>query len=324
MGANTDPQSMQAAVDQLDAAKKSRQERKGANQRREAQPSSQGPKTFDALIAGLQAATRNRKEQQAAERRPLSEPTRVDAPPPRDDYFSPDRFAAMGGDLNALAQMQDKVKGGWRPDAPSPTPARNDYFDRDRFAAMGGDLNALAEVEGKMNTERPNAPSPTPAKNDYFDSNRFNELIAGLEASKRKNDEERATLPYFPGKPPEKPMPGKRPVEEHPWGREDDPNYGRKKSIWHHKKRAAERREHELRRALKRRRGGIDFGPGRGSRINRNVPRPEMETGFNTSTGFNAGLPGGDFINPEEATRGREYLDFMKRLMRQKQGQFDR
>ena len=320
MGANTDPQSMQAAVDQLDAAKKSRQERRGANQRREAQPSSQGPKTFDTLISGLQAAARNRKEQQAAERKPFKagEPTSVGAPFPR-----------------------------------------HDYFHLDRFAAMGGDLNALAEVEGKMNTERPNAPSPTPARNDYFDSNRFNELIADLEASKRRNDEERATLPYFPGKPPEKPIPGRpigddqfppkkppffegplpgpekpipgrpnrpsrRPVEEHPWGREDDPNYGRKKSIWHQKKRALERKEQEFRRALKRRRGGIDFGPGRGSRIDRNVPRPEMETGFNTSTGFNAGLPGGDFINPEEAVRGREYLDFMKRIMRQKQGQFDR
>ena len=43
MGANTDPQSMRAAVDQLEAAKRSRAERAGANERREAKPAPGGP-----------------------------------------------------------------------------------------------------------------------------------------------------------------------------------------------------------------------------------------------------------------------------------------
>ena len=296
MGANKEPKAMQAAVDQLEAAKRSREERAGANKRREAQPSSQGPKTFDALIAGLEAATRNRKEQQAAERRPLSEPTPVDAgPPPRDDYFSPDRFAAMGGDLNALAEMQNKVKGGitpsgWTPNAPTPTPARNDYFDRDRFAAMGGDLNKLDEIRGNPRT--PDAPSPTPARNDYFDRDRFNEM--------RERIEERRA--------------------------------GRRKSLDERRKSLDERRrrQEEFKRELIRRRRGIDFGPGRGRRIegrpvDRNIVRGRYEDQMNTGVSpFGGSLGDGDFINPEDAKRGQQYLDFMKRIMRQKQGQFDR
>ena len=36
----------------------------------------------------------------------------------------------------------------------------------------------------------------------------------------------------IPGRPPKKP-----PVERHPWGREDDPNYAKKKQDWHEKRR---------------------------------------------------------------------------------------
>ena len=36
----------------------------------------------------------------------------------------------------------------------------------------------------------------------------------------------------IPGRPPRKP-----PVERHPWGREDDPNYAEKKKDWHQKRR---------------------------------------------------------------------------------------
>ena len=42
-------------------------------------------------------------------------------------------------------------------------------------------------------------------------------------------------------------------------------------------------------------RGGIDFGPARGGRIDRDVTRKQMEAGTD------APVPGGEFLNPEEA-----------------------
>ena len=71
-------------------------------------------------------------------------------------------------------------------------------------------------------------------------------------------DDNWATLPYFPGKPPIGGRPGKPdmpdprpPVEKHPWGREDDPNYGRKKDAWHQRRKEMEmkRKEDMWRRA---------------------------------------------------------------------------
>tara|TARA_R100000234_G_scaffold92701_1_gene60951 strand:- start:308 stop:1144 length:837 start_codon:yes stop_codon:yes gene_type:complete len=86
-------------------------------------------------------------------------------------------------------------------------------------------------------------------------------------------DDNWATLPYFPGKGPmpgipEKPIGGRPPVEKHPWGREDDPNYGRKKDAWHQRRKEMEmKRKEDMWRRAKERRGGTDLGPGRGDRL---------------------------------------------------------
>ena len=104
-------------------------------------------------------------------------------------------------------------------------------------------------------------------------------------------DDNWATLPYFPGKPPEGSLPGRPPgggrpfkpgrgfpggpplgdrppVEKHPWGREDDPNYGRKKDAWHQRRKEMEmKRKEDMWRRAKERRGGTDLGPGRGDRL---------------------------------------------------------
>ena len=64
----------------------------------------------------------------------------------------------------------------------------------------------------------------------------------------------------YPGKPP---FGGRPPVEEHPWGKENDPNYAKKKDAWHQRRKEMEGKK----------KGGIEFGPGRGSRI------PEGQTG---------------------------------------------
>ena len=110
-----------------------------------------------------------------------------------------------------------------------------------------------------------------------------------------------ATLPYFPGKPPGggrpgKPdMPSRPPVEEYPWGREDDPNYGRKKDAWHQR-----RKEMEIKRA-----GGTEFGPGRGNRI------PE---------GADKGRPFGDDQLPKGFRGGGFLQDFLARISQLKGG----
>jgi len=82
--------------------------------------------------------------------------------------------------------------------------------------------------------------------------------------------------PWMDGGPrPKDPPPGwggPRPkdplVEEHPWGREDDPNYGIKKDAWHQKRKEMEmKRKEDMWRRAKERRGGTDLGPGRGDRL---------------------------------------------------------
>lgn len=88
-------------------------------------------------------------------------------------------------------------------------------------------------------------------------------------------DDNWATLPYFPGKPPIGGRPGKPdmpdprpPVEKQPWGREDDPNYGKKKDAWHQRRKEMEmKRKEDMWRRAKERRGGTDLGPGRGDRL---------------------------------------------------------
>ena len=338
MGANTDPKAMQMAVSQLEAAKRSREQRAGANERREAKPAPGGPRggsddwlgdfyrdnniggrggsldqeardywTQEAQTRGRDAvmdSIRGTAQDQGTwggPRKPMPEK------PPRDEPKIPGRPPGGRGDVRIQ---------------PFPYPPRGeDQFGPGRpFPGFPG----RPPGEGSLPGRPPSKPFPgRPIGDDQFPVGEDPIGLFPIPGRPPKKP------PFFEGPlpgpdRPDRPRPGRRPVEEHPWGREDDPNYGRKKSIWHHKKRAAERREHEFRRALKRRRGGIDFGPGRGSRIDRDVPRPEMETGVNTATGFNTGLPGGDFINPEQATRGQEYLNFMKRLMLQKQGQFNR
>ena len=84
------------------------------------------------------------------------------------------------------------------------------------------------------------------------------------------------------------------------------------------KRRDEDRRRMEFKKELMKRRGGIDFGPGRGGRVDRDVTRKQMEAGTD------APVPGGEFLNPEEGLKGQEYMAFMERLLRQKQGQFDR
>jgi len=369
MGASQDPKAMQMAVSQLEAAKRSREQRAGANERREAKPAPGGPRggsddwlgdfyrdnniggrggsldreardywTQEAQTRGRDAvmdSIRGTAQDQGTwggPRKPMPEKPPRDiggrpVRPPRDtggrpfpfpgDMVRPLPYPPRGEDQFGPGRPFPGFPGrppgeGSLPGRPPSKPFPGRPIGDDQFP-VGEDPIGLFPIPGRPpkkppffegplpRPDRPDRPiEGKPPEDDYFDKERFEKM--------------------FPGRP----RPGRRPVEEHPWGREDDPNYGRKKSIWHQRKRAAERREHEFRRALRRRRGGIDFGPGRGSRIDRNVPRPEMETGVNTATGFNTGLPGGDFINPEQATRGREYLDFMKRLMLQKQGQFNR
>ena len=382
MGANKDPKAMQMAVSQLEAAKRSREERAGANERREAKPAPGGPSgggsddwlgdfyrdnniggrggsldneardywTKEAQTRGRDAVMdtiRGTAQDQGTwggPREPMPEKPprdiggRPPKKPPRQEWPNrPPEFGEQEGrpGIRPPKPPRDEPKIPGRPPGgrgdgriqPFPYPPRGEeQFGPGRpFPGFPG----RPPGEGSLPGRPPSKPFPgRPIGDDQFPVGEDPIGLFPIPGRPPKKP------PFFEGplpgpeKPmpgrPNRPIPGRRPVEEHPWGREDDPNYGRKKSIWHQKKRAAERREHEFRRALKRRRGGIDFGPGRGSRIDRDVPRPEMETGVNTATGFNTGLPGGDFINPEQATRGQEYLNFMKRLMLQKQGQFNR
>tara|TARA_R100000152_G_C6722683_1_gene148433 strand:+ start:65 stop:922 length:858 start_codon:yes stop_codon:yes gene_type:complete len=85
----------------------------------------------------------------------------------------------------------------------------------------------------------------------------------------------------IPGKPP---FGGRPPVEEHPWGKENDPNYAKKKDAWHQ------------RRMEGKKKGGIEFGPGRGSRI------PEGQVGLFGKVGGAGGLQ--DFLARMAQLRG--------------------
>ena len=368
MGANTDPQSMQAAVDQLEAAKRSRAERAGANERREAKPAPGGPSgggsddwlgNFyrDNNIGGrggfLDQEARDywTKEAQTRGRDAVMDTIRGTAQdqgtwggpkepmpekPPRKEWSNkPPSFGEQEGrpGIRPPKPPRDEPKIPGRPPGgrddvriqpfPFPYPPRGDDqfgpgsrplpgfpgrpIGDDQFP-VGEDPIGLFPIPGRPpkkppffegplpGPDRPDGPVPEgrPPKDDYFDKERFEKM--------------------FPGRP----APGRPPVEEHPWGREDDPNYGRKKAEWHQKRRDEDRRQMEFKRELMRRRGGIDFGPGRGSRVDRDVTRKQMEAGIDTP------VPGGEFLNPEEGLKGQEYMAFMERLLRQKQGQFDR
>tara|TARA_R100001594_G_scaffold19184_2_gene37448 strand:+ start:68 stop:1018 length:951 start_codon:yes stop_codon:yes gene_type:complete len=316
MGANKDPKALQIAVSQLAAAKQSREERAGANERREAKPTAGGPSGGgsddwlgdfyrDNNIGGRggsldegardywtkEAETRGKdavmdtirgtaKDQGTwgGPRKPMPEK------PPRDEPKFPGRPPGGRGDVRIQ---------------PFPYPPRGD----DQF---GPGSRPLPGFPG-----RPPTKTGRPIGDDQFPVG-----------------EDPIGLFPIPGRPPKKPFPGRPdkhgegrpqpPVEEHPWGREDDPNYGRKKDAWHQKRRDENRRRMEFKRQLMKRRGGIDFGPGRGGRVDRDVTRKQIEAGTD------APVSSGEFISPEEGLKGQEYMAFMERLLRQKQGQFDR
>jgi hypothetical protein len=126
-------------------------------------------------------------------------------------------------------------------------------------------------------------------------------------------DDNWATLPYFPGKPPIGGRPGKPdmpdprpPVEKHPWGREDDPNYGRKKDAWHQRRKEMEmKRKEDMWRRAKERRGGTDLGPGRGDRIPEGADPDSYLTPF---SGQNLERPGA------AATTLQDFMEQMANL----------
>jgi len=255
MGANTDPQSMQAAIDQLEAAKRSRSERAGANDRREAKPK-----------FGEQ------------EGRPGIRPPK----PPRDEPKIPGRPPGGRGDVRIQ---------------PFPFPGEDIARPLPWFPPRGDDQIG----PGKPFPGRPIGDDQFPPREPPW-----------MDGSPRPKEP-----PWMDGSP----RPKEPPVEEHPWGREDDPNYAKNKQDWHQKRRDEDKQKMEaerFKRELMKRRGGIDFGPGRGGRVDRDVTRREMEKGMD------APVPGGEFLNPEEGLKGQEYMEFIKRLMRQKQGTFDR
>ena len=345
MGANTDPQSMQAAVDQLEAAKRSRSERAGANERREAKPLPGGPRDSsggsedwlgdfyrDNNIGGrggsLDQEARDYWTQEAATkgrgavmdtirgtaqdqgtwggpREPMPEK------PPRDIGGRPPKKPPRQEWPNKPPFFEGPLPGPDRPmpgkpprDSIFPIPGRPPEGEGDvriqPFPFPGGDIARPLPWFPPRGDDQigPGKPFPgRPIGDDYFDKEKFEKM--------------------FPGRP----VPGRPPVEEHPWGREDDPNYAKNKQDWHQKRRDEDRQKMEaerFKRELMKRRGGIDFGPGRGGRVDRDVTRKEIEGGMD------APVPGGEFLNPEEGLKGQEYMEFMKRLMRQKQGTFDR
>ena len=123
-------------------------------------------------------------------------------------------------------------------------------------------------------------------------------------------DDNWATLPYFPGKGPmpgipEKPIGGRPPVEKQPWGREDDPNYGRKKDTWHQRKTEEWNQRKKEREIENVKRGGTEFGPGKGDRI----PR-----------GADKGRPIGNDQLPKGFKGGGFLQDFLARISQLKGG----
>jgi len=254
MGANTDPQSMQAAIDQLQASKKSRKERAGANERR--------------------APKRPMPEFGEQEGRPGIRPPK----PPRDEPKIPGRPPGGRGDVRIQ---------------PFPFPGEDIAKPLPWFPPRGDDQYGPGKPFPGFPGRPPTKPFPgRPIGDDQFPPKE---------------------PPWMDGRPPKKP-----PVEEHPWGREDDPNYGRKKDQWHQRKRNEDKRRMDFKERLMRKTGGIDFGPGRSGRVDRDATRKQMEAGNNSP------VPGGEFLNPEEGLKGQEYMAFIERLLRQKQGQFNR
>ena len=349
MGANTDPQSMQAAVDQLEAAKRSRAERAGANERREAKPAPGGPSgggsddwlgNFyrDNNIGGrggsLDQEARDywTKEAQTRGRDAVMDTIRGTAQdqgtwggprepmpekPPRKGWPNkPPSFGEQEGrpGIRPPKPPRDEPKIPGRPPGgrgdvriqPFPFPGEDIAKPLPWFPPRGDDQYGPGRPFPGFPGRPPTKPFPgRPIGDDQFPVG-----------------EDPIGLFPIPGRPPKKRpkdvMPGRPPVEEHPWGREDDPNYGRKKDEWHQKRRDEDRRRMEFKKELMKRRGGIDFGPGRGGRVDRDVTRKQMEAGIDSP------VPGGEFLNPEEGLKGQEYMAFMERLLRQKQGQFDR
>ena len=126
-------------------------------------------------------------------------------------------------------------------------------------------------------------------------------------------DDNWATLPYFPGKPPVGGRPGKPdmpdprpPVEKHPWGREDDPNYGRRKDAWHQRRKEMEmKRKEDMWRKGRERKGGTDFGPGRGDRLPEGADQDSYLTPF---SGQNLERPGA------AATTLQDFMEQMANL----------
>jgi len=296
MGANRDPQSMQAAIDQLEAAKRSRSERAGANERR---------------------------EKKAPQRRPLPEfgeqegrPGIRPPKPPRDEPKIPGRpprgrdevriqpFPFPGEDIaKPLPWFPPRGDDQYGPGRPFPVKPPGGKPDR----PIGDDNWATLPY---FPVKPPGGKPDRPIGDDQFPP---------------KGGTPNKPVPWFPpkeGRPFEPPIDGrpprKPPVEEHPWGRENDPNYGREKDQWHQKRRNEDKRRRDFKERLMRKTGGIDFGPGRSGRIDRDATRKQMEAGNNSS------VPGGEFLNPEEGLKGQEYMAFIERLLRQKQGQFNR
>jgi len=299
MGANTDPQSMQAAIDQLQASKKSRKERAGTNERREKKAPPRRPMP----------------EFGEQEGRPGIRPPK----PPRDEPKIPGRppggrgdvriqpFPFPGGDMaKPLPWFPPRGDDQYGPGRPFPgRPIGDDQFPPKEPPFFEGPLPGPEKpIEGRP----PKKPFPgRPIGDDQFP---VGEDPIGLFPIPGRP----------PGKPPRDVMPGrpKPPVEEHPWGKEDDPNYGKKKDQWHQKRRNEDKRRMDFKERLMRKTGGIDFGPGRSGRVDRDATRKQMEAGNNSP------VPGGEFLNPEEGLKGQEYMAFIERLLRQKQGQFNR
>jgi len=287
MGANTDPQSMQAAIDQLQASKKSRKERAGANERR--------------------APKRPMPEFGEQEGRPGIRPPK----PPRDEPKIPGRPPGGRGDVRIQ---------------PFPFPGEDIARPLPWFPPRGDDQYGPGRPFPGLPGRPPTKPFPgRPIGDDQFPPKEPPFFEGPLPGPDRPIDGRPPKKPPFfegplPG--PEKPIEGrppkKPPVEEHPWGREDDPNYGRKKDQWHQRKRNEDKRRMDFKERLMRKTGGIDFGPGRSGRVDRDATRKQMEAGNNSP------VPGGEFLNPEEGLKGQEYMAFIERLLRQKQGQFDR
>jgi hypothetical protein len=357
MGANTDPQSMRAAVDQLEAAKRSRSERAGANERREAKPAPGGPSgggsddwlgNFyrDNNIGGRGGSLDNEardywtKEAQTRGRDAVMDTIRGTAQDqgtwggPREPM--PEKPPRKGWPNRPPEFGEQEGRPGIRP----PKPPRDEPKIPERPPG-GRDEVRIQPFPFPGDIARPLPWFPPRGDDQIGPGKPFPGRPIGDDQPIRGDDQYGPGRPFpgfpgFPGRPPGKPPrdvmpdrpkeppwmdgrpPKKPPVEEHPWGREDDPNYSQKKDLWHQKRRDEDRRRMEFKKELMKRRGGIDFGPGRGGRVDRDVTRKQMEAGTD------APVPGGEFLNPEEGLKGQEYMAFMERLLRQKQGQFDR